>query len=73
MAKLENMKRNTAAVFSSRNLFIAVNQLLANFTFKLTIRRVIIGMFSQTAKLIDNDKLNTKSKFLRESNEIFEL
>mmetsp|Transcript_21477 Transcript_21477/g.31154 ORF Transcript_21477/g.31154 Transcript_21477/m.31154 type:complete len:1569 (+) Transcript_21477:93-4799(+) len=49
------MKYHTShsEMFQSRKLYMAVHDILANYTFKLSLRRMIMGLFSPGAKKAD--------------------
>ncbi len=49
-SRLENMKKENPHLFASRHLYVEVLKILESYTFKLTARRDIIGLFSEEAK-----------------------
>lgn len=53
LASIKEMKRAHPEVFASRTVFLSVHQLLENYTFKLSIRRFLLDLFSDTAKQKD--------------------
>ncbi len=48
--RLEALRREHPELFQSRVFFVKVMQLLDTFTFKLTLRREVIALFSDVAK-----------------------
>lgn len=52
-AKLEAIKKQYPQIFAKRSLFLEVMRLLDSYTFKLTARRDLINLFSDSAKKKD--------------------
>jgi hypothetical protein len=48
--RLELLRREHPSLFQSRGFFVTVLHLLDTFTFKLTLRREIVALFSDAAK-----------------------
>jgi len=51
LAKLEAIKQQNPVVFSNRALYIAVHNLFAHYQFRLPLRRRVLALFTEAAKL----------------------
>ncbi len=49
-SRLENIKKEHPHVFNKREVYVEVLKILEAYTFKLTARRDIIGLFTDEAK-----------------------
>jgi len=49
--KLDKLKRDHSALFAKRSLFVQVQKMLESYSFKLDMRRHIMSLFSENAKL----------------------
>ena len=57
-AKLDALKKDFPQAFSNRLLFTEVQRLFELYTFKLSARREISGLFSEMARLKDTSDIN---------------
>jgi len=53
LATIKEMKKSHADIFSRRDLFLSVHHLMENYTFKLSTRRFLVNLFTDTAKQKD--------------------
>jgi len=49
--KLDKLKRDHSALFAKRSLFVQVQKMLESYSFKLDMRRHVVSLFSEPAKL----------------------
>lgn len=49
--KLDTIRTNKSSLFNSRPLYIAIRHVLDQYTFKLNVRRELVNMFSNEAKM----------------------
>ena len=59
-AKLESLRKEHRDLFDNHGLYLEVVKILDAYTFKLTVRRDILNLFTENAKLRFNVKDSTK-------------
>lgn len=67
-SRLEAMRRDRPEIFSKHSLYVDVHRLLESYSFKLTARKDILGLFTEAARLKPAGSLhNTSSTNLLEA------
>eukprot|EP01038_Epipyxis_sp_PR26KG_P005836 gene5836-8052_t len=57
--KLDKLKRDSPDLFKRRNLFIEVHKMFESYSFKLSVRREIMALFDNEAKIKSDDFTNS--------------
>jgi hypothetical protein len=69
-ARLEVIRKEHPEVFSSRSLYSDVMRIFDSYTFKLNVRRDLVNMFSEAAKMKHAPNISTShNNTIQESEE----